>query len=612
LNNVEKDAPTFVLTAKSGLTRGVSWDLAEHPLTIGRGDTCDIVVADPVVSRRHCEVTLVGQHVQLRDLGSSNSTLVNGEAIAECLLVPGDVLSVGNATFVFAEKHADSTPKPKAAVGHPTKTLSIGEALFLSKIDEDMAEGRRKTVADLASLFRTSRDFSRASSLQNLESALWSAIRERYEPNRAWLIIERWGRQETISYNADPHETVNPPEKVLNLVRKDRRGVLSAEQVQVGAAKVVESTLSAPILIGNRAIGALCLVQTTPRGAYDEEDLEYLVALAYTVAPYFRAIEQQEVLERENFRLRSAEQNLPAFVGNSKPMRRLRQRILAAAQANQPVLITGETGAGKELVAERIHELSDRNRGPFIVVNCAAIPRELFESEFFGYEKGAFTGAAKRKLGFIEQSHGGTLFLDEIGDLGLDNQGRILRAIETGRFRRVGGTEEIDIDLRVVSATNRDLEARIPEGLFRTDLYHRLNGIALRVPPLRERKSDIPTLVEYFLRGIASQEGKKNLALTKDALKTLAHHKWPGNVRELKRCIEAATAFATESTIGPAEVMACLTSEPLDRAPRPLEEIEKEHIRRALDYCGGRVDDAAELLGIARSTLYYKKSQYGL
>lgn len=230
---------------------------------------------------------------------------------------------------------------------------------------------------------------------------------------------------------------------------------------------------------------------------------------------------------------------LQSLVGSSPVMQQLRTRIEMVALRDARVLIIGPTGSGKELVARAIHRLSRRQRAPFIGVNCAALPRELVESELFGYERGAFTGAATRRRGLLELANGGTMFLDEIAELALDAQAKLLRVLENLRFRRVGGEEEVDVDVRVLAASNQDLGQRVRQGLFRDDLFHRLNVVTLRVPSLNEHWADVPELARHFLADL----GAKDVRLSATAMNQLRRHSWPGNVRELRNTIERALVF---------------------------------------------------------------------
>jgi len=286
-----------------------------------------------------------------------------------------------------------------------------------------------------------------------------------------------------------------------------------------------------------------------------------------------------------------------------------------SAKSELAVMVLGETGTGKELLARMIHDLSPRAKNPYVVVNAAAIPRELFETEMFGHEKGAFTGAARQKPGHFEVAHGGTLFLDEVGDLSLDNQARILRIIESGRFHRVGGTREVAVDVRIVTATNRPLGSKESTKWFRPDLYHRLSGVVILMPPLRDRKSDINELVDHFLKRMQRAAPYGVHSLSQAAVDKLMVYDWPGNVRELRSCVERAAALAQSEQIEADDIV--LPNESKGESDSgshllTLSEAERHHIVRILKRHKWNIRSAAQALRISRVTLYKKINDYAI
>jgi two-component system nitrogen regulation response regulator NtrX len=318
------------------------------------------------------------------------------------------------------------------------------------------------------------------------------------------------------------------------------------------------------------------------------------------------------------------------LVGDSAAMRVLSEQIERAAAAEAPVLITGENGTGKELVARQVHLASPRAAGPLVTVNCAAIPAELIESELFGHEKGSFTGAHERRTGHFEAADGGTLFLDEIGDMPLAAQAKVLRALETFEVTRVGGTQPIAVDLRVVAATNADLAQAVEDKTFRLDLFYRLNVVPLRVPPLRERREDVPALADHFLRQIAERSGRAAPPLEPDALELLGSLEYPGNVRQLRNLLEGACVLAAGPAITRADLERILENGPALSVPATaggmgaddpfqaptFEEFkdrsEAMFFARKLAANGGNIKRTAEELGMQRSHLYKKLDRYGL
>jgi DNA-binding NtrC family response regulator len=317
-------------------------------------------------------------------------------------------------------------------------------------------------------------------------------------------------------------------------------------------------------------------------------------------------------LARENLQFRQelkARYGFDTLVGQSHQMVEIYKLIARVASLETTVLIQGETGTGKELVARAIHDASARAGRPFVVVDCAALPETLFESELFGHERGAFTGAFATRRGLLETSAGGTCFLDEIGELTAPLQAKLLRTLQERTIRRVGGNDPIAVDVRVVAATNRDLRKLVAEGGFRDDLYYRLNVVTIQVPPLRERASDIPLLAQHFLETFAHRTTRRVKRLAPEALGLLAAYHWPGNVRELENVIERAVALSASETLVPDDFPPQLCEAPA-RAPRlpvsgmTLEEVKRWYVNKVLEEAGGNKLRAAELLGIDRRTLY--------
>ena len=357
-------------------------------------------------------------------------------------------------------------------------------------------------------------------------------------------------------------------------------------------------------------------VKATRLGAYDF--IEKPLSLEKTLLTAARAIEHGR-LARENAALRARLSERSEIIGESAVMRGLREQIATAAPSSGRVLIHGENGSGKELVARAIHALSARREQAFVEVNCAAIPDELIESELFGHERGAFTGAVARRRGRFEAAGGGTLFLDEIGDMSLRTQAKVLRSLEEQAFERVGGKETIKVDVRVIAASNRDLAALIGEGRFREDLYYRLNVIPIEVPPLRARKEDIPALVEHFIAVFCHENGKPRRQLNGEALAYFLAYDWPGNVRELRNMVERLVIMAPRATIGPEDLPPPLRPKDVAEtaaAPRSLREardnFERAYILAELRAHDGNMTRTAERLGIERSHLYRKIKAYGI
>ena len=352
-------------------------------------------------------------------------------------------------------------------------------------------------------------------------------------------------------------------------------------------------------------------------GAYDfitkPVNLDHLAMLAR------RALERRELARQNQDLLREVEdqRRTSSIVGRSPAIRRIFELVRKVAPTRASVLVTGESGVGKELVADALHNLSPRADKPFVKVHCAALAESLLESELFGHEKGSFTGAQSRKKGRFELANEGTLFLDEIGDINQNVQIKILRVLQEKRFERVGGEETLEVDVRLIAATNRDLKEEIAKGAFREDLYYRLNVVNIHVPPLRERKDDIPLLAGAFLREFAEDNGKPVVGFDPKARAALYAYGWPGNVRELRNCVESAVVMASGDLVTLDDLPPGVSSSAEESVIRirpgsSLAEVERVVIKETLAAQGGNKSRTAEILGIGRKTLYQKLEDYGL
>jgi two-component system nitrogen regulation response regulator NtrX len=357
-------------------------------------------------------------------------------------------------------------------------------------------------------------------------------------------------------------------------------------------------------------------VRATKLGAFDF--LEKPLTIEKVTVVVKNALRHRR-LELENQRLRSADESRYRIIGESVPMKALRQQLALMAGTNGRVLIYGASGTGKELVAHAIHAMSPRASEPFVEVNCAAIPEELIESELFGHRKGSFTGAHEDKIGKFQKANGGSLFLDEVGDMSLKTQAKVLRALDEQRFEPVGAAESIQVDVRVIAATNKNLQEEIERGNFREDLFYRLNVIPFHVPPLKERMEDIPLLAHHFLKEFTTAYGRRPKELTPEGYRVLQEYHWPGNVRELRNLMERMVIMNPQVRIDARHIPLPRSRTPAERPSEgfgSLQEVraavEKEYILRKLDETNGNVTRAAELLGLERSNLYRKMKALGI
>jgi two-component system nitrogen regulation response regulator NtrX len=359
-------------------------------------------------------------------------------------------------------------------------------------------------------------------------------------------------------------------------------------------------------------------VTATKLGAFDF--IEKPLSLEKTLVTIQNAITYRQ-LKDDNLILRQKAERHYRLAGTSPAIQKLRETIERVAPTHATVLVVGENGTGKELVARAIHQLSPRNDRPLVEVNCAAIPEELIESELFGHEKGAFTGASERRRGRFDLANNGTLFLDEIGDMSLKTQAKILRILQEQRFDRVGGAVTIEVDVRIIAATNKDLAQEIKEGRFREDLYYRLNVIPVQVPPLRERREDIPLLVEEFLREAAIDGGLRQKRITAGAIEIMTRQPWQGNVRELRNLIERLVILVPDETIDVHHLSECFPSAPPEAPASALDqptfrqakmEFERQYLRKKLAEHRWNISQTAEAIGLERSHLHRKLKSHGV
>ncbi len=402
---------------------------------------------------------------------------------------------------------------------------------------------------------------------------------------------------------------VNPVDvAIVDMLLPEKGGIETLEAIK-------DSFPAVPVVMISGHGDIKSAVECMKKGAFDF--LEKPLSVSRVVTSVRNAIKVRN-LEMENIELKKGRK--PVLVGSSESMKILRDTIDSIARSSSTVLITGESGTGKEVVARLIHFKSRRANKPFVAVNCAAIPDTLIEAELFGYEKGAFTGANTSKKGKFEVADGGTIFLDEIGDLSLQAQAKVLRVLQEGTFAKVGGTREIKVDVRVISATNKDLKKSIESGTFREDLFYRLNVIPVYIPPLRERLDDIPELVEHFVRELSEETGGKTLRFSDGAFELMKKYRWPGNVRELRNFVERLMIMLPDGKeVGKRELMIYapdMFSEVERESTSTLREarrkFERDFILRKLREAGGNITRTAKLLGVERTWLYRKMKELGI
>jgi Nif-specific regulatory protein len=634
--------------------------------SIGRAPSNHIVLQDDRCSRNHAEVYLAENEWRVRDLGSRNGTNVaDGLIDGEHVLEPGDIIRIGRSQLKFVHDLAKAFPEStggtldltsegngeaaldpdEMTIQEPTTIMHRrGQTKFFRLQEQEEAADIPKVGRAAAKLCRLAFELAKSQDVKTVsELALEGVFEEVGVDAGAVLLLPRdftkepkGTELETIASRSTtklPYFPISPflaatvlreGEAVLarnvmgdsNLSRRDSKGEIHATSV-----------ICAPIRRGKKVFGVLHLYSTESGKTPDADDLEFTLAVADTAAVALHNLSRrQELTENliqvrsENLQLRERLGVQSEIVGKSPLMGRIAEEIARAASSKVTVLIHGESGVGKELVARAIHYSSPRRKGVFVCLNCAALTESLLESELFGHEKGAFTGATERKVGKFEAANNGTLMLDEIGEMSPTIQAKFLRVLEGHPFERVGGSEPVKVDVRVIAATNRDLEKEVSEGRFRRDLYFRLNVLAVHVPALRKRPEDIPELCLFFLQKFNAETGRKIKGFTPRAMDQLTRYRWPGNVRELRNVIERAIVLCQREYIDQEDLLlsklatagetAELPAPSQQFVPVSLDEMERRHILATLNALGWNKSQAAGMLGIERSTLDRKIRRY--
>ncbi|HWM86847.1 MAG TPA: sigma 54-interacting transcriptional regulator [Kofleriaceae bacterium] len=610
---------------------GSEFDIPMRGGGIGRGEDNVVQLSDIAVSRRHCTVEWQGGGFVLVDSGSRNRTLVNGKPITRHPLEQGDEVAIGKTRLAFLPAEGGIAVLRQAMPSRVTMEVGSGELLRAASTAVGRDQRAARHLASLAGLGQRLREIDTRA---GLGPAACEAARGALAADRALLLLrDASGQVATMASSlgrSDSDAQLALPRDAMDKVLAESKAI--AVDGLAGGRSAMLAPLHGP---GGAPLGLIYadrLAATTP--AWDELDLLGLGCLSHLVSAAMAGLAAREVLEREN---QSLEEQAGGgdFIGSSAEARAVLAFVAKVAPSDATVLLTGESGSGKEMVARAVHRTSRRRRQAFVAVNCAAMTETLIESELFGHEKGAFTGATERKIGRFEAADKGTLFLDEVGELPLSCQTKFLRVLEEQSFERVGGTRPLQVDVRVVAATNRDLGEMVRRGQFREDLFYRLSVIHAVVPPLRARPSDIPILAEHFLTRLRRQVTRRVSGFAPQAMQALARHAWPGNVRELRNAVERAIVLGDGELIRLEDLPPQLGSGPAPSLPHPapmpamepapiavmpvapatarsLKELEREGIVAALAATGGNKAQAAAILEIDRSTLYKKIKDYGI
>jgi Nif-specific regulatory protein len=577
----------------------------DRPVTLGRNRSNTIVLQDQHASRWHAEIYLEDGRWLIRDCGTLNGTKLNGQRIQQPTpLANGNLIGIGDTRLRVQLNGATPTEATKEiAPVSPSRAVAIPDSVTVLHADE------------LTALCRFMSDSVAETSFQELlRLALETVYRQTGATLTGFLSLDADDPVPKLIVPDLASVDVHLSRQLTQKVQSDGEPFWLHDQkdqtLETDSLVSFRDALCLPLSGGGIPFGALHVYKTG--AVFSERDFAFCRVLACYLASSLQVHRAQRRLEAENLRLRERAPAGEEIIGDSEALQQLRRQIARIAPQPCSVLISGESGAGKELVALALHRQSLRADGPLVIVNCAAITATLPEAELFGHCKGSFTGADRDRHGLFQQAHEGTLFLDEIGDLSLECQAKLLRAIETKRVRPVGSQEEVPADVRILAATNRDLSQMVREGRFRNDLYFRL-AVPIPVPALRDHAEDIPALVRHFLSRLR-QEYHRPVELTVAALARLAGYSWPGNVRQLRSVLEIAIAMTDGDTIDvpelPLEGSAPSTG---DGPPSlDLETVEAWAIRKALQQSGGHLASAARILKIHRETLTAKMKKYGI
>jgi Nif-specific regulatory protein len=528
--------------------------------------------------------------------------------VTERLLSHGDEVKIGGSLFVYLEEEGSpAVPDPVSFENSGSVTDSVvlhpKESIYSNpeKLADLLSFGARRSV-ELHALLEIAREIHSLDSLAALQKRLMEAIFDVTPAQRGALLLLADDQKEFASsfgWDRDDGETPAPPLSRAAVERVMRERVAVWNGAPDGNATIV-----VPLLSGPRLVGVIALESSGPAAPFDDDHLQLVAAIAALAGAGLESARRLEWLESENRRLQEQINTRFSMVGESACMREVFRQISRAAPSEATILILGESGTGKELVARAIHADSPRSAKPFVAINCATLSESLLESELFGHEKGAFTGAVAQKRGKMEMAEGGTLFLDEVGELSPLLQAKLLRVLQEREFERVGGTRPIRVNLRLIAATNRDLESAVKAGIFRQDLYYRLHVIRIAVPTLRERRQDIPLLASYFLSRSAEKSPRRIAGISPAARACLAAYDWPGNVRELENAIERAVVLGSSDLIEPEDLPEAIVEGPGSPVPaagpyhEAVKEAKKRLILQAVEQAGGSQLQAAQLLGL--------------
>lgn len=627
------------LLALAGPLKDSTIPLPEGEVTLGRDPANAVPVIDPSVSRKHCLLRRADDgRFQIRDLDSRNGTVVNGVPVKEQWLNHGDEITVGDSMFLFLlddeeqklpvsrVELEDTQPTAETKLIYPKEVVYLQPDRLLRELPATSPLAR-----NLSALLKISRVVHAIRDLDELQAQLLDLIFEVIPAGRGAILLADGAGQEFNSLYArtrqgGPPQSVRVSRTIAKQAMADNVAILGSDVLASGkfrdveslAASDVRSLLCVPLTVFQRTIGCIYLDSSQAANRFQEDHLQLMAAIAAISSVALDNARRLHWLEQENQRLIAEVSQDQTLIGDGPRMKEIFQFLAKVAPSDSTVLITGESGTGKELAARALHRNSPRSARPFVAINCAAIPETLLESDLFGHERGAFTGAVSQKRGRLEVADGGVVFLDEIGELAPALQVKLLRVLQEREFERVGGTRPIKVDIRLIAATNRDLHEAVRKGEFRQDLYYRLAVVHLQMPPLRDHKEDIAMLTRYFVQRYSRRCKVKAKPASRESMAALTHYDWPGNVRELENAIERALVMGSSDTI----LLEDLPDSLLEQAPAAemnegkyhasVKELKKQLIVDAVVQSRGNYVEAAKNLGVHPNYLHRLIRNLGL
>jgi len=610
----------------AGPFQGTAFSLQERNVSIGRESSNDLWIADSALSRRHCLLLPQGGQCVIRDLGSRNGTLVNGVPVEEQLLRNGDHISVGDSVLIYLREENNSPLAQNSIEFNETEeikgstvVLRPEDAIYLRSVESLPHTAR--VMRDLNTLMKIATGIGGIRDHESLQWQILGLIFDVVPAERGAILLFDRTEELTSAVAWDrargPAHAVRVSRTLVERVRRDGVGLVVSDvandaifsRIGTLAELHVCSVLCVPLVISGTVVGAIYLDSRSPQAHFDESHLQMMTAVTGILSLAFENVRHWEELKEENRELRAQVNLEHNMLGTSLRMREVFEFIRRVAPTDSTVLVQGESGTGKEMVARAIHRNSARAERPFVAINCAAITETLLESEMFGHEKGAFTGAVAQKKGKMEAADGGTLFLDEVSELAPSLQAKLLRVLQEREFERVGGTRPLKLDIRVIAATNRLLPEAVQSGTFRKDLYYRLNVVALTMPPLRERREDIPLLADRFVAKASRKCKTRVKALSAAARACLMNYDWPGNVRELENAVERALVLGSTEYILPDDLPEAVleAGAPITASAGKylgtVKELKKQLILQSLQEANGSYIEAAGALGMHPNSL---------